>query len=77
MLTTLQVEHPFTGKYLLTGAGGRPVLPAPLLPFWEVFPQERSTSESGVYAPGKAAIYWVPVHSAALTGHSCMQAKFF
>lgn len=37
------------------------MLQAPLLPFWEVFPQEGSASENGVYGPGKAAIYWVPV----------------
>lgn len=77
MLRALQVEHPFPGKYLLMGAESgwrRPVLAAPLLPFWEVFPQEGSTSESGVYVPQRAAIYGVPMHSVAQTDHSCTQA---
>ena len=54
-------------------AGGRPVLAAPL-PFWEAFLQEGSTSENGVYVPGRAAIYGVPVHSVAQTGHLHRQA---
>lgn len=53
-------------------AGGRPVLAAPL-PFWEVFPREGSTSENGVYVPGRAATYGVPVHSVAQTRHICRQ----
>lgn len=70
MLRALQVEHPFPGKYLLMGTESgwnRLVLAAPLLPFWEVFPQEGSTSENCVYVPEKAAIYGVPIHSVAQT----------
>lgn len=53
-------------------ARGRLVLAAPL-PFWEVFPPEGSTSENGVYVPGRAAFYRVPVKNVAQTGHLHMK----
>lgn len=71
VLRTLQVEYPFTGKHLLTGAGGQAGASSTIAAILGSV-----SSENGVCAPGKAAIYWVPVHSVAQTGHLCMQAKF-